>query len=413
MKVGNTSLRVLKGDVPKGTAKDAVIARSPKGATKQSTSFEIASSAFGLLAMTVLLGAMPFLLFAAEKEKSAAEEMLERRQKVELLSFFLKDPKDAVVPSTPMAVQLYNQAAEYFQKNEYDLARQAVKDSIAQDNKNAFAYELLGDLDDREQKLAEAKANYEIAYNLQPAETLKGKIEKLAKESKIEKTLVTYREEHFIIKYHEKETPYEGFELRELLRTTYRDISKDFAFYFKNKVTVLLYDEEEFKSITNTPHWVGGLYDGKVRMPANKKGYTEGDLKALTAHEITHAFIAAMSASQAPPWINEGLAQYEENKIRPLDMIVFESAVKTNTLLSLSKLMRQRVDDLQDPLLVSLFYRESFHLVSYMIERYGMFHMKQILGEFGKGKDSEDALRAVLSFSPDRLEREWKDTFTK
>lgn len=352
-------------------------------------------------------------LRAAEREKSPTEQMLERRQKVELMSFFLNDPKNAVVPSTPMAVQLYNQAAEYFQKNEYELARQALKDSIAQDPKNAFAYELLGDIDDRGQKLAEAKANYEIAYNLQPTQEVKNKIERLGKESKIEKKFSTYREEHFIIKYHETETPYEGFELRELLRTTYRDISKDFAFYFKNKVTVLLYDEEEFKSIANTPHWVGGLYDGKVRMPVNKKGYGENELKALTAHEVTHAFVAGMSASQAPPWINEGLAQYEENKIRKLDMLVFDSAIKTHALMSLPQLMRGNVGDMQDPLLVTLFYRQSFHLVNYLIERHGMFQIKKILEEFGKGKDSEEAIRSALSISPDRLEKEWKATFIK
>src|SRR3989338_3678422 len=203
---------------------------------------------------TVLFFILFFLVspgFAAAKEKTTTEEMLERRQRVELMSFFLKDPKNAVVPATPMAVLLYNQAVEYFQKNEYDLARATLKDSIAQDRKNVFAYELMGDIDDREEKLADALANYQIAYTLQPTPALKRKMGKLSKESKMEKGFSTYREEHFIIKYHDEETPYEGFELRELLRTTYREISKDFSFYFNNKVTVLLYDEAEFKNISN------------------------------------------------------------------------------------------------------------------------------------------------------------------
>ena len=365
---------------------------------------------------TVLFFILFFLVspgFAAAKEKTTTEEMLERRQRVELMSFFLKDPKNAVVPATPMAVLLYNQAVEYFQKNEYDLARATLKDSIAQDRKNVFAYELMGDIDDREEKLADALANYQIAYNLQPTPALKRKMGKLSKESKMEKGFSTYREEHFIIKYHDEETPYEGFELRELLRTTYREISKDFSFYFNNKVTVLLYDEAEFKNISNSPHWVGGLYDGKVRMPASKRGYAERDLEALTAHEVTHAFVAAMSSSQAPPWINEGLAQYEENKIRKLDMLVFDSAIKTRALLPLHQLMRQNLEDMKDPLLVNLFYRQSFQFVNYLIDRYGMFRVKKILGEFAKGKDSEEALHEVLRASPDRIEREWKDTFIK
>ncbi|MBI3314265.1 MAG: hypothetical protein HYZ83_08530 [Candidatus Omnitrophica bacterium] len=350
----------------------------------------------------------------AEEKKSAAAEALERRQKVEIMSFFLKDPNQAVLPKTTLAISFYNQAVEHFRKQEYELARKDLQDSLRHDDQNALAYELLGEIDYLEEKLPEAKSNYQIAYNLSPREDLKTKIEKLTVETPVNKKLSTYQEEHFLIKYHNQEKNIEGFQLRELLRSTYRDISKEFSYYFRRQVVVLLYDEEDFKKITNMPHWVAGIYDGKVRMPINRKGFGDKDLQALTAHEVTHAFVHAMSAGTAPPWINEGLAEYIEGKVKPEEAIVFESAIKTNNLFSIDQLISQGATaSISDTLRIALFYEQSHALISYLIKRYGMFRVKQMLEEYSKGKNSDEVIRNILQISPERLEKEWKSTFSK
>lgn len=352
--------------------------------------------------------------FAAEKEKSQAEEILERRQKVQLKGFFLKDAENAQLPEAPMAVTLYNQAVEFYQHQEYDLARGALRDALQLDSSNAFIYELLGDIDNLQEKLPAAKKNYEIAYNLNPRQEIKDKLEKLGKEQKVVKNLATYQEEHFVIKYAKEQEKDKGFELRELLRTTYKNLASDFGHYFNRQVVVLLYDEADFKELSDLPHWATGVYDGKVRMPINREGFTDQDLSALTAHEVTHAFVAGMAADRAPAWINEGLAEYQENKIKPIDMIVFDSAITTHALIPLIELMRQdATSNIKDPLLANLFYQEAFHLVSYLIGRYGMFMVKQMLQDYAKGKDSEEIIESKLRISSERLEKEWKATFIK
>lgn len=361
--------------------------------------------------------ALIFIFFpfsAALHADAQAEDRIDRRQKVELLSFFLKDPKDAELPKTTLGINLLNQAVAYYQKNDFEMARKTLRDVLKQDNLNPYAYELLGDIYNNEQNLKEAKSNYEIAYNLQPSDNLKKKMETLGKEVKADQKLSTYKEEHFIIKYHDQEKNIEGFELRELLRQTYRSISQDLGYYFNYQVVVLLLDEEEFKQITDAPHWAGGVYDGKIRMPLKSAGFKMQDLKALTAHEVTHAFIAAISARRAPAWVNEGLAQYEENKIRKIDAVVFESAVKTKTLLPLDQLMSQTMlMEEQDALRVNLFYQQSLRLTEYLIKRYDMFHLKKLLSQYGEGKNSDEAIRNVYQISIARLEKEWLATVTK
>jgi len=352
-------------------------------------------------------------LYAAREDKDPlrAQKALERKQRIELLGFFLKDPKDAVMPQTPLAIDLYNQGVEFYEKKEYDLAFEAFQDSLKYNPNNALAYELMGDISYFQQKLPEAKKYYQKAFEIQPRGGLKTKLEKLRDETIVEKDLSTYREQHFIIKYQDGKGEYDGFELREILKETYSRISKDLGYYFNHKVVVLLYDQEQFQKLTQLPHWAAGVYDGKIRMPAYQVGFTDRELKSLTAHEMTHAFVSAISKNRAPVWINEGLAEYEENRVEKNPLIVFKPAVRTNNLIPLTTLMTQgAVTAMKDPIMISLFYEQSFQLVTYLIDRYGMFRVKQLLEEFGKGKDSDEGLRNILKISIDRLEREWKDT---
>ncbi|MDP3919555.1 MAG: peptidase MA family metallohydrolase [Candidatus Omnitrophota bacterium] len=347
----------------------------------------------------------------AEDEKSSAAKALERRQKVQLMSFFHQDPKQAKLPTAPMAIELFNQAVEFYQQQEYELALEVLRDSLHYDDQNALAYELIGDIYYLQQKLADAKENYQIAFALRPQADLKAKIEKLRAEATVERGLATYREKHFIIKYRGEDMRFEGYELRELLRQTYRDLSKTLGYYFNHKVVVVLYDQKEFAEITRLPHWAAGVYDGKVRMPIYKQGFQEIDLKALTVHEVTHAFVAGMSSRRAPAWVNEGLAEYFERQVQPGDDLVLKAAIKTNTLIAVDKLMLPGITgSLNDPLLITLFYDQSYSLVRYMIDRYGLFRMKKLLEEFGKGSNSDEALRKVLRISPLKLEAEWKET---
>jgi hypothetical protein len=323
----------------------------------------------------------------------------------------MKDPSQAKLPGTAMAVGLYNQAVGYFQKNEYDLARKAINDSLQYDSLNPLAYELLGDIDNFEQKLKDAKLNYDMAYQLGKSDRLREKLEKLGKEQTLEHNLQSYDEEHFRLQYQKTGQPYDGFELREILRETYRNISSDLGYYFKQKIIVLLYDDDDFKALTGLPHWVAGVYDGKVRMPINREGSGNEELRSTAAHEVTHVFVGALSNRQAPPWINEGLAVYEEDKVRKRDDLIFRSAVKTKTLFSLMELIDQKETmSIKDPLMVGLFYEQAFKVTGYLVGRYGMFKVKQLLEEYGKGSDSGTAIQKVLAVSIDRLEREWKES---
>jgi STE24 endopeptidase len=352
--------------------------------------------------------------FGQEKlsEKEKAREAFERRSRAEAMSYLMGRSKDPLALQAPLAIELFNEAVRLYEKKEYELARQALEDSLRHDPRNPFAFELLGDIAYLEQDLEEALHQYEAAFQIRPQQELKGKIVKTRKERGMEEEFESFEGEHFVIKYRGEESGIEGSALRELLGEAYREIGRELGYFFKHKVVVLLYDEEEFRGLSGVPHWSSGIYDGKIRLPAYQKGLSEREIEQRVRHELTHTFVAEISRGRCPVWLNEGLAEYQEARVEPPDLRVFQAAVRTNTLFPLEALLTQeRALDFKDPLEVALFYVESYHFVNYLIEKYGMFSVRQLLERFAEGKDSFEAIEEVLKISPLEVEKRWKETF--
>ena len=111
---------------------------------------------------------------------------------------------------------------------------------------------------------------------------------------------------------------------------------------------------------------------------------------------------------RAPAWIHEGLAQYEQNKIKPVDLLVFNAAIRTKALMPMDRLLSEKLDTAKmDPLEIALFYQEVFKLVSYMVDRYQMYRMKEILIKLKDGRPAEQAIEEELGISTTQLEKEW------
>ncbi|MFA5159107.1 MAG: hypothetical protein WC484_01210 [Candidatus Omnitrophota bacterium] len=347
--------------------------------------------------------------YAAINDDDRGKEAVERRQKIEIEKFY--SGKSGKAPMTPMAIELYNDAIKFFEKNEFELAREALNESLSLEPRNALALELLGEIENLQQNFKKAENYYKQSYLVNPSPRLRQKIEKIQKENSVEKNLDTYDEEHFIIKYRKGEQGYEGYWLKNLLRDTYRQISQDFGAYFNHKTTVLFYSGNEFHNVTGQSQWVGGLYDGKIRLPSYRQGFRELDLRATTVHEMTHAFVAFLSGMRAPAWIHEGLAQYEQNKVQPVNTAVFAAAVRTKTLMPMNRLLSENLQmNKMDPLEVALFYQEVFILVSYMVEHFQMYRIKELLLKFKEGKPAEQAIEEAFGISTTQLEHEWLAT---
>ncbi|MBI4368426.1 MAG: tetratricopeptide repeat protein [Candidatus Omnitrophica bacterium] len=338
-----------------------------------------------------------------------------KRELASAKAFMLNSPLATAVDIVSLNAgrEHYNEAVDHFNKHQYEVAESLLKESIELDPSNPYAYELLGEIANLNHRLDEAEAYYKKAFSLNPDPKLREKYEKVIREKNIDKMQQQYSDEHFIIRYR-RSGSLEGSRIREFLREAYRSISQDFGYYPKYKVPVLLYDYEEYRELSSTaPHWSGALFDGKIRLPVYDNGgktadLNENDLKKLIYHELTHAFVLDLSQLKCPVWLNEGLAQYEENKIQPVHLRLLAQAVRKKDLIGIDELMFLDPSLTKSQEKVVLFYLQSFSFTAYLVEQRRFYSMKQLLLEVGKETRFREAFEKAFGRTIEDLWGDWQ-----
>jgi tetratricopeptide (TPR) repeat protein len=313
-------------------------------------------------------------------------------------------PADEAIQSSK---KLFNEAIRALNQHDYDQSAQILHEAIALDPEFADAYELLGEIANLKHEVQEAEEYYRKAYSIKPNPILKDKIDKMAREQKIDQNQQEYADEHFIIRYKRREG-FEGSKIRDFLRDAYREVSQDFGVYPKYKIPVVLYDRTEYQKLMGSvPHWSGALFDGKIRLPVYEGNVTEVELKRLIQHELTHSFVLDLSKMECPIWLNEGIAQYQENKVKAINLLALELSVKKNSLLTLNDLMDPQVAHSGGEEQALLYYLESFSFVAYLLQNYRWYHLKQFLAELGNKTSFPEAFEKVFGRSAKDFEAEW------
>ena len=98
----------------------------------------------------------------------------------------------------------------------------------------------------------------------------------------------------------------------DILESAFWRIGTALRGYPSDPVVVMLYTEKQFRDITRAPEWSGGIYDGRIRIPAAGAAQSPQLFERVLVHELTHAMIASLAPRGIPVWLHEGLAQYFE-----------------------------------------------------------------------------------------------------
>jgi Tetratricopeptide repeat len=98
----------------------------------------------------------------------------------------------------------------------------------------------------------------------------------------------------------------------EILDAAFWRIGKALGTYPSEPVVVMLYTEQQFRDVTQAPTWAGGLYDGRIRVPAAGAVQSPQLFERVLVHELAHAMIASIAPRGVPAWLHEGLAQHFE-----------------------------------------------------------------------------------------------------
>ena len=156
--------------------------------------------------------------------------------------------------------------------------------------------------------------------------------------------------------------------------------------------------------------WTGGVAFTQFGVVAIGIGTSQSEMAWGTrtiAHELTHLVTAQVVANPfggMPTWLNEGLSMYAEGDLEASFENVFESALDTDTLISIRSLSSPFSTD---NMKAYLSYAESYHIVTYLIGTYGRDDMLRLLDTIADGTGYDEALLEVYGFNMDGLNAEW------
>ena len=144
-----------------------------------------------------------------------------------------------------------------------------------------------------------------LGYRNSDLEFLENKSRSLLKEMA---ELGIARSMHFRVEFEGSPNRNDVLEALSVLEVAYDSLCRLFEFYPENKMHVVLYQSSAYQGIGPRPEWVGAIFDGKLRIPVGMMQYREV-YRPVIFHELTHAFVRAMTRAKVPLWLNEGIAQ--------------------------------------------------------------------------------------------------------
>lgn len=252
---------------------------------------------------------------------------------------------------------------------------------------------LLGQLHERRGNVRTALGYFEAAVRKDPGDvTAREGLLRVRSEVDFDATLDELFGRHFIVKYPAGERALAVLTAGRLERL-YQTVGRLFAYHPSDPVTVILYPPERFHAVTASPGWTDGLYDGRLHLPLPSHSRPLEAYDGSLAHEYAHAVISGMSAGRAPAWLQEGLAQYCEEALRPGKAGQAPAAVSDDT-----RLLRAHAGSFQGGAPeAAAAYAESYALVKPLLQRQGgMKKMRLLLAGLAKGQDFDRAFLAAF-----------------
>jgi len=275
----------------------------------------------------------------------------------------------------------------------------------------AQACGFLGRVQYDRQKLAEAEVAWRIALELDPTiPNLQGRLDQLTQERPIESQFERLSQGYFDIRYEEELEQPAGFDIRHALLDARSSVGSDFSYWPKppRKIVVLLYSAESFRRIRQeTPDWVAGQFDGKIRVPFPSTTLAEARVREILFHEYTHAVIFDLTKGACPLWLNEGLAEHEGRSQNAGTLQHLRAAHRADQLIPWQELSDHFSTALGAEH-VALAYEQSYSLAAYLIQRYGFWRMRRFLKTIAEGQPWAAALEQEVHLKLAKLEADWR-----
>jgi tetratricopeptide (TPR) repeat protein len=187
----------------------------------------------------------------------------------------------------------------------------------------------------------------------------------------------------------------------DILESAYARIGDFLQTYPREPITVVLYTQQQFRDVTRTPGWSGGLFDGRIRLPIRGGLSDMREFERVLTHEYVHALVHGVAAGGVPAWLNEGLAAALETGGTERA----RTDLARGAVVPLSQLDRSFAS--LPPAAVPAAYAGSALAVLGILERVGASRLMGLVGDLGAGADFERAFTSWVQVPFADFERDW------
>lgn len=321
------------------------------------------------------------------------------------------------------AMELYPEAVTYgllrgicnYNLKKYDVARYELEQARAKDPQSAEILYYLGLVQYETENRQQAMELWEQALKLQPGrKELLDILAKSRKETSVEGRMDRGHSSRFDLTYDPGVDTGFALAILDVLESAANQIGAELGYFPEARVPVAIYKRDDFKTVTDSPDWSGGFYDGKIRLPFGSLTEITPVMRGVLYHEYTHVIIFELTRGNCPTWLNEGIAEMFGRMQYNRPMAEFGRAARKNGFADFRKLEGSFGG--MGTAEASLAYQQSYALVNYMVTTFGWHRIKQILIALGNGTDLSVAISTSLAdynLTYDQLITDWQKSVAK
>ena len=190
----------------------------------------------------------------------------------------------------------------------------------------------------------------------------------------------------------------------EILEAAYDRIGDLLRTFPAEPITVVLYTQQQFRDVTRTPAWSGGLFDGRIRLPVRGGLDDRPEFERVLTHEYVHALVHSVAAGGVPAWLNEGLAaaletggaERAQRDVRRGPIVPLRDLTRSFASLPVSA--------------VPSAYAGSALAALAVLDRAGAPRLMGLLADLGTGADFDRAFLSWVQMPFADFEREWLES---
>jgi tetratricopeptide (TPR) repeat protein len=258
-------------------------------------------------------------------------------------------------------------------------------------------------------RLPEAIAAWKHCLQIRPNESLKQYVTKVERELAVEENFQEQGSSHFALRFQGQRTRFTmAGEILRVLEQQYSELSRELGFTPQSTITVILYTEQEFFDVTQSPSWAVGLNDGKIRIPVKNVSTITTQFEHTLRHEMSHSFVHFMTRGKCPGWIDEGIAQAMEPR-EPGNYRYFLAKLFSEKKYVPLRRLETSFFTFSGPQ-ATVAYAESLVAIDYIRSVYGMRAVQQMLERLAAGESGEDAVKGAIGMDYTQLEKHIGDS---